>query len=381
MTKKWSMVITETDIADWCGAYIPALLRASAEGKIPDTVIFYYINKPAVFIQRYCDVLRDINYEACIKHNIKVTRGLAAGGGVMYNEPGTEPAMTIIWNKDKNPDLPGTIDLILMKFMGTFADVISEKYRIPMRYRPLNDMELWDPKMRVWRKMMGTGASGLFSAVGIGIAPHSTKTTDLIDEVLKVPAEKFSDKVLKDVKTRNWNFQEAGVFPKGLKEIDRIRKDWMEITLQTLKKAFNVEVEEGEMPEIVMQYVSEFKKQFHSEPWIFARSAEKKFQEIPSGTSLGKTFMKVTAGPLIRAYVLREGDTIKDIMFTGTMHMTPADALEKLEKQLIGLKIDENTIRAKVKEWATKDIQIGMLEPSQIAEVVIGACKQSYEKA
>jgi len=63
------------------------------------------------------------------------------------------------------------------------------------------------------------------------------------------------------------------------------------------------------------------------------------------------------------------------------MHMTPADALEKLEKQLIGLKIDENTIRAKVKEWATKDIQIGMLEPSQIAEVVIGACKQSYEKA
>ncbi len=62
----------------------------------------------------------------------------------MYNEPGTEPAMTIIWNKGKNPDFPATIDL--MKFMGTFADIINEKYRISIRYRPLNGMELWDPQ-------------------------------------------------------------------------------------------------------------------------------------------------------------------------------------------------------------------------------------------
>ena len=38
-------------------------------------------------------------------------------------------------------------------------------------------------------------------------------------------------------------------------------------------------------------------------------------------------------------------------MFTGTLHMTPGDALEKLEQELIGLKIDEKAIKAKVDGW------------------------------
>lgn len=380
MTKKWRLVRADTDIADWYGGYIPALLRACAEGKIPDTMAFFTINKPSVFIQRYCDVLRDINYEACVKHKIKITRSIGAGGGVMYNEPGTEPAVILIWNKDKNPDIPVQPDLVMMKFLGTGADIISETFKVPVRFRPLNDIECWDPARKVWRKMAGTGSSGLFGAVGTGWVPHSIKTSDLIDEILVVPAEKFSDKALKDVKSRNWTFEEAGVFPKGLNEIDRVRDAWFDITLKTLKKTFDVEVEEGEWTDAEKQYFKDFTTQFHSEPWIFARSAEKKYEEIPPGTSLGKAFVKVPAGPLIRAYILREGDKIKDMMFTGTMHMTPSDGLEKLEKELIGMKIDESAITAKVSEWFGTGVQIGMLEPSKLVGVIMEACKLSYKR-
>ncbi len=114
--------------------------------------------------------------------------------------------------------------------------------------------------------------------------------------------------------------------------------------------------------------------------WKPKKGNEHRADENLRSRSLPASAVESEAGPLIRAYVLREGDTIKDMMFTSTTHTTPADALEKLEQQLIGLEIDENTIR-QVKKWATKDIQIGMLESSQIAEEVIGTYKQSYEKA
>jgi len=381
VTEKWRMVTTTTDIADWYSGYIPAWLRGVAEGKIPDSVGFFFIDRPAVFLQRYCDVLRDINYEACVENNVKITRGITAGGGVIYGEQGTEPWLLLAWNKDNHPEIPTSPDLILMKILGAGADIISEKYKIPMRYRPLNDMELWDPERKVWRKMMGTGTSGLFNAVGFAWFPQATKPSDLMTKCLVSPAEKFADKILKDVTTRTWNFEEAGVYSKGLDEIDRIRKDWIDISLKAIKKAFNIEVEEGEWTDTELKYVEEFKKQFHSKEWIFARSAEKKFEEIPPETNLGRAFLKIPGGPLIRAYVLREDDTIRDMMFTGTMHMNPADGLEKLEQELIGVKIDENAIKAKVSEWFSKGMEIGMLEQSQLVDIILEACKQSYKES
>ncbi|MEX2723525.1 MAG: hypothetical protein Q6367_006490 [Candidatus Freyarchaeota archaeon] len=386
MTQKWRMVTTTTDVADWYSGFIPAALRATAEGKIPDTVAFYYLDKPAIFLQRYCDVLRDINYEAAVENGVKITRGIVAGGGVIYAEPGSEPFVGLVWNKDKHPELPQAPDMVLMKILGAGADVLSERYKLPIRYRPLNDMEIWDPNKKTWRKFMGCGSSGLFNAMGFAWFPNCTKPSELMRKVLVSPAEKFADKVLKDVMERQWNLEEAGVYPKGLKEIDRIRQDWVEITLQTFKKAFGIEVEEGKWEDFEFQYVKDFTKQFHSEQWIFARSAEKKFEEIPEGTHLGKAFLKISGGPLIRAYVLREGDTIKDMMFTGTMHMFPGDALEKLEKELIGLKVkDVAAIREKV-NWMFRrggmypeGVQIGMLEESQLVDIIVQACKQSYE--
>jgi hypothetical protein len=67
---------------------------------------------------------------------------------VIYGEPGTEPWLLVAWNKDAHPEIPTQPDAIFMKMLGAGADIISEKYKIPMRYRPLNDMELWDPKRR-----------------------------------------------------------------------------------------------------------------------------------------------------------------------------------------------------------------------------------------
>ncbi|MHA1364544.1 MAG: hypothetical protein ACTSP1_18800 [Candidatus Freyarchaeota archaeon] len=90
MSRKWRLVITTSDLADAYSGYIPAVLRVIAEGHASESAVLFCVDRPAVFLQRYCDVLRDVNYEACIKHNVKISRGIIAAGGVMYGETGTE---------------------------------------------------------------------------------------------------------------------------------------------------------------------------------------------------------------------------------------------------------------------------------------------------
>jgi len=46
----------------------------------------------------------------------------------------------LVWNKKNHPEIPTQPDLVLMKILGTGADIISQKYNIPVRYKPLNDM-------------------------------------------------------------------------------------------------------------------------------------------------------------------------------------------------------------------------------------------------
>jgi hypothetical protein len=61
--------------------------------------------------------------------------------------------------------------------------------------------------------------------------------------------------------------------------------------------------------------------------------------------------------------------------------MTPAEALEDLEKEFRGCKIDENLIRNKTEElFANKNVVIGLGSASFVSDTVIQACKESYKE-
>ncbi len=59
-----------------------------------------------------------VNYDECRRHNAPV-RGNAAGGGVVYADPGIEPFMTPIWSQSRNPDIPRQPELIFLSFLGS----------------------------------------------------------------------------------------------------------------------------------------------------------------------------------------------------------------------------------------------------------------------
>jgi len=90
----------------------------------------------------------DVNYEECKKLNIPIARVLFAAGGVIYAEPGIEPFTSLYWNPKRNPWIPIQPEILFMKILGRGVDLISERYKIPVRFRPLNDVEAWDPGLK-----------------------------------------------------------------------------------------------------------------------------------------------------------------------------------------------------------------------------------------
>ena len=90
----------------------------------------------------------DVNYEECKKLNIPVARGVVADRGVIYAESGIEPFISLYWNPNRNPWIPIQPEILFMKILGRGGDLISERYKIPVRFRPLNDMEIWDPNLK-----------------------------------------------------------------------------------------------------------------------------------------------------------------------------------------------------------------------------------------
>ncbi|MHA1606496.1 MAG: hypothetical protein ACTSWP_02975 [Candidatus Freyarchaeota archaeon] len=50
MARKWRIIVERTNVAKWYGMDC-GFLRAMNEGKIPDTVAFFYIDEPGVFLQ------------------------------------------------------------------------------------------------------------------------------------------------------------------------------------------------------------------------------------------------------------------------------------------------------------------------------------------
>jgi lipoate-protein ligase A len=381
-TRKWRLVTARTNGAELYAGYITLAAMGPNLGITPDTIAFFYIDELGVYLQRYCEANMDVDYEFCKKNNIPVVRGLAAAGGVGSGEPGVEPYVIMAWDPRRHPEIPSNIEAFYGRILSRISDGVVKRFKIPFRYRHLNDLEIWDPKIETWRKVSGVGTSSSGNAQFFAWFPiYSPATKPEIKAGIFAPAtQKLSDKEIKEVAMRTWTFEEAGVPDKsGIRERDDYIKTFIDINLEAFEQAFGIkksDLEEGGFTEEELKLVKENYARMSAEDWVLAKTADYKFKEIPEGTNLGSHWVKVTGGPLIRCYIVRREDAIEDILFTGTMHMYPADTLEEIEKELKGSNIDNAQIRDKVNAvWKRLNVELGAGSPELVSEAVIKACE------
>ncbi|MGQ9522434.1 MAG: lipoate--protein ligase [Anaerolineae bacterium] len=280
---------------------------------------------PYVSIGYFQDAEQEVDLDYCRAHNIPVVRR-EVGGGAVYLD-GEQLFYQLIIHKD-NPLVPKDKAAFYRKFLQ--APIAA--YRalgIPAEYKPVNDI------IANGRKISGNGVAEIGDSivfVGNLIVDFDYET---MVRVLKVPDEKFRDKVYKTLQDNLSTIRrELGHAPPREELWDLLAEKFMEI-LGPLEVETTVDAEwRAEADRLAARMLSD--------EWLFRRGRSPIGREVTirSGVQVWQKAYKAPGG-LIRAIAeVREG-VIADISLSGDFFFYPAERLADVERALVGVRVEE----------------------------------------
>lgn len=249
--------------------------------------------------------------------------------------------------------MPQVDALALARLLQALADQFGQSYGIPMRYRPLNDGEYWDAPSKTWKKVFPSSVTGLEHAMQLMVGVQEGRPeAEIAARVITPPPEKFSDKQVRGVAERVGSLEEAiGERP------DHARVKLL--VVQAVKQAFNIELAVDDLTDVEKEYMSRAAAKFDNEAWLLARS-ERGFDPVSPEMARGEAIAKPPNGPLLRVTVLCQGGTLRKVLFTGGLHVSPIDALVALERELQGVAAGREAIEGAVSAFF---VRTGALTP------------------
>ncbi|MDY6790457.1 MAG: hypothetical protein SWH54_04215 [Thermodesulfobacteriota bacterium] len=373
MEEKWRFL--EMDVPSYVDMSVtlrPAIAKAKSEGKTANTVVICRMKEKSLGISYYSDSMKDVDIKTAEKMGIDVKRlGLSGGGSVFIDD---SCPLCLVYVDRNDPNLIQPDELLMMKFLSGIADQMSKAFEVPIRFRPLNDGEIWDMELKKWKKIIPASISGIGSAIQIG-AGVQIRSTDakIAQKIITPPAEKFVDKQIKNIEERIGSLEGyMGEATPSVKEVSNVLK-------VTVEECFGIKLVPGELTNLEKEYIEESRKLYDNDNWLHNRS-ERKFGKIGPGASKGEAVAKVPGGPLLRVTLLRKGDHLQDILFTGSLHASPVDAFKKMEDFLKGIKLNPNEVKAKAKEfYKDSNIKTPMITYDFVANTIFNAAENSRQ--
>jgi lipoate-protein ligase A len=216
-------------------------------------------------------------------------------------------------------------------FYRKFLQPVVDAYRglgIAAHYRPVNDI------VAGGRKISGNGAAeieGYLILVGNLILDFNY---DMMAQVLKVPDEKFRDKVYKTMQENLTTIKrELGMVPPR-QELERLLVRHFERLLGPLER--------GSLDEPLREVVAQLAERFQSEEWLYQKGRTRRdwATKIAAGVEVKQKVYKAPGG-LIRATVVEKEGVIDSLSLSGDFFFYPQDKLEDLERALVGVKEGE----------------------------------------
>jgi lipoate-protein ligase A len=310
---------------------------------------------PYVCIGYFQDVEQEVDLEYCREHGIPVFRR-EVGGGAVYLD-GEQLFYQLVIHKD-NPLVPKDKAAFYRKFLQ--APIAA--YRalgIPAEYKPVNDI------IANGRKISGNGVAEIgdyIVFVGNLIVDFDYET---MVRVLKVPDEKFRDKVYKTLQDNLSTIRrELGTAPPREELWDLLAEKFAEI-LGPLEVETAVDAQwRAEADRLAGRMLTD--------EWLYRRGRPQIGREVTirSGVQVWHKAYKAPGG-LIRAVAeVREG-VIADISLSGDFFFYPADRLADLERALVGVRVEEveNVV---ARFYAEHGVESPGVTPADFATVLRG---------
>ncbi len=341
---------------------------ARNRGLVPDTIIFCWPKDPIVCIGFHQELQREIEYEYCRKKKIPVVRRIL-GGGAVYLDAG-QLFYQIIASED-NPAIPHTTNKLFEKLLQapilTYRDI-----GIAAEYKPINDIHVKG------RKISGNGVGKIGN---ISILTGNMIVDFNFDEmvkILKVPSEKFRDKIAASLRER------LSTIKKELgEEYDKV--ELMDLLKKNFSKVLDTDLQEGQLIAEEREILKGLYEKYTSEEWLFQTSLRhpelleksqslsqaERVLKIAGGVFICEGMFKAEGG-LIQVTLEIEDGKITDILVSGDFEFSPTGKLAKLEQKLVGLRPDGETLTSTIEEfYQTYQIQAPGTRPQDITKAIL----------
>lgn len=315
-----------------------ALLEAHQEGASPHTLRFLRFTPSALVGFHQC-VEQELRVEYCREQHIEIQRRITGGGAIYFDET------QIGWELYLDKGFLGTAEMprIAQRICEAAARGISA-LGVDARFRPRNDIEVDG------RKISGTG--GAFD--GDSILYQGTLLVDFDVErmlrVLRIPAEKLSDKAIASARERVANLGDLlGAVP----AFDQVQQKLAE----AMAEAFDARLEwaEGLNP-IEEQRFAEALIEIDTPEWIHQHAQ-------PAGDGGMLEGLHRGSGGLMRAALMLDPvrDRIKQVWITGDFFVKPKRAVVDLEASLRDTAVGdlETTVRDFFARHPVEMLQLG----------------------
>ncbi len=346
MTQKWRLIDTGLRRAAENMAINRAMLEAHQEGVIPHTLRFLQFT-PCALLGFHQSAEQELRLDYCKENSIDIQRRIT-GGGAIYFDP-----TQIGWELYLDKKVLGTAD------MGQIAKRICEAAArgmsalgVDAKFRPRNDIEVDG------RKISGTG--GAFD--GDSILYQGTLLVDFdvgkMLRILRIPAEKMSDKAIASAQERVVNLKEL------LGEAPAMETVKAAIA-QAFADEFDVDFEEATEFEVAEQKLyEEALAEMDSDEWVYQHAQP--LAEAPTLSAVNKF-----KGGLMRANVFLDTrkERIKQVWLTGDFFVKPRRLIVDLESALRDTALVD--LRENIEKFfAENEAEMLLLEPEDFVTLL-----------
>ncbi|MCW4012243.1 MAG: lipoate--protein ligase family protein [Candidatus Bathyarchaeota archaeon] len=309
-------------------AFYEAVAEAVHRGVSPNTLILVQPDSPYACIGYHQNLEKEIDIEYIEEAGLPVIRR-SQGGGATYLDSGQVFYQIIAKGSHA---LPRNVDKLFEKLLA----VTVESYRmlgVEASFKPLNDVVVEG------RKLSGNGA-GVHEDVTILVGNFIMEMNYiLMARVLKVPDEKFRDKMAKSME------QWVSSFKKELGESPS-PTSIKEVYVEVFQRLMDIKLEPSKPNEAENKIFAEETKPRHvSREWLYMESPKQKpGRAVKIAHEVKVIESDHKAGKLIRIRAEVKGTSIIDAQITGDFFVIPKEAINELETQLNGVELTEEAL-------------------------------------
>jgi len=341
-----------------------AVALAVGRGSASNTIILCYPAKPYVCIGFHQELEREVDVDFCRRNNLTMIRR-SQGGGAVYLDSGQQ-FYQIVAKRD-DPAIPAAVDRFFEKFLQPTI-YTYRKLGVPAEYKLINDV------VAEGRKISGNGAGELEGAAILVGNIILDIDYDPMARVLKVPSEKFRDKLAKSM--RDWVSslrRELGYIPPR-EEVKRLLVEgYGEIGIKLVPSRLSGEEREIFEEEVKPKHLS--KEWLYMPEWRHPELTDRRAVKVAGGVEVVEASFK--AKKMIRVTAEIASGNIRDILISGDFFMVPESALPRLEENLIGTPLKRDVLLTRVRDFYKEaKIQSPGIAPEDFVEAIMRAATE-----